>query len=84
MLVSHKHIPAELLADKREVELSRLMPLVVVVNSHISFLNNTIRAVFREYGYPFEERQAESHELMGYTLPIICYENVVLEQEAVI
>lgn len=58
MLIKHAYLPEELIASKREIVVNRESPLIVIPNSHLSFLNNTIRSVLNHYGYAFEEKKS--------------------------
>lgn len=78
MFIHHPYIPESLLLNKREVFISQNCPLTIVLNSQLSFLNKIIRSVFTETGFAFEEKEGNQHHLMGYTLPLICFEDIVL------
>ena len=59
-------------------------PLVVILSKRLTFLNKTIQSVLEYHQMAFEVRDEGKNKLMGYTLPIICFEDIVFEKGNVI
>jgi hypothetical protein len=73
MLIHHNYIPEGLIPSKRRVFINEDCPFIFVPNPKLTFLNNTIKTVLSHHRYAYREKNTEDLNLMGYTLPIICF-----------
>ena len=56
----------------------------MIFSKKITFLNKTIQSVLEHHHFAFKIIDEEMDKLMGYTLPIICLEDIILEKEMVV
>lgn len=84
MLLDGGHIAEWAREKKRRVEVSDDQPLVLVVSEDFVFLGEFAESVLLHNKFSIVVKHFKGKELMGHTLPILIFEDVILTREGLV
>ena len=84
MLLESGHVAEWAKEKKRRVEVSDDRPLVLVLSEDFGFMGKFAESVLMHNKFSIVVKHFKGKELMGHTLPILIFEDVILTREGLV